>query len=261
MDTNRMIEKVLAGVAARMECQLFNSPEKLVSAVPESSVLSEVATSDSFELSILKPDYTSNEVVQLCSQAGQVRISAVRVPSQWTSLCAFKLGGTGVKVCTVVGHPFGTLSQRVKAFEARTAVSDGAEEIDFILNSGLTASGDLNDIKQEILNIRRVCRPRIRLSAVICLEGNSRETLLWLTRNGIGLGINGIKLSFKSGYGQINTAEVKSLIDIKGEHLSIGVSGNLQDSETVSKLLNIGVNRIGVSTIPAFLVNNTSDLG
>ncbi len=43
---------------------------------------------------------------------------------------ARRLGGTGVRVCAVVGFPLGAMDGRAKAFEARVAISNGAEEID-----------------------------------------------------------------------------------------------------------------------------------
>ena len=42
----------------------------------------------------------------------------------------------GDKTCCVVGFPLGAMSTAAKAFEARQAVADGAEEIDMVINIG-----------------------------------------------------------------------------------------------------------------------------
>jgi deoxyribose-phosphate aldolase len=44
------------------------------------------------------------------------------VNPNWVPLCRELLRGSGVKVCTVIGFPFGTHLPDVKAYEARRAV-------------------------------------------------------------------------------------------------------------------------------------------
>ena len=48
---------------------------------------------------------------------------------------AEKLKGSDVKVCTVVGFPLGMSDTRVKAFETRAAIEDGAQEVDMVITS------------------------------------------------------------------------------------------------------------------------------
>ena len=79
--------------------------------------------------------------------------------SNWAERCARKLGGTGVKVCAVVGFPLGAMDSRAKAFEARTAVSNGAAEIDMVMNVGAMKARDVKTVREDMLAVRRACRP------------------------------------------------------------------------------------------------------
>ena len=44
--------------------------------------------------------------------------------------------------CTVVGFPLGANDTDVKAFETTTAIADGADEIDMVINIGKVMDGD-----------------------------------------------------------------------------------------------------------------------
>ena len=53
------------------------------------------------------------------------------------------LQGSEVKVCTVIGFPLGANTPEVKAFEAKNAIENGAQEVDMVINIG--ALKDKND--------------------------------------------------------------------------------------------------------------------
>src|SRR5213083_1082161 len=70
---------------------------------------------------LLKPDATREEIERLCREAAQFCFASVCVNPNWVPVCRDLLRGTGVKVCTVIGFPFGSHMPDVKAFEARRA--------------------------------------------------------------------------------------------------------------------------------------------
>ncbi len=60
------------------------------------------------------------------------------------------LGDTDVKVCSVIGFPFGTNKSEIKAFEALVAVEDGAAELDMVMNIGAIKSSENALVQRDI---------------------------------------------------------------------------------------------------------------
>ena len=85
---------------------------------------------------ILRPDATRADVVQVCEEALKYQFASVCVNSYWVPLVAGELRGSSVKTCTVAGFPLGASSTAAKVAEALEAISRGATEIDMVLNVG-----------------------------------------------------------------------------------------------------------------------------
>lgn len=58
---------------------------------------------------LLKPDATKEQVIQLCDEAKQYGFASVCVNPSYVTLAAEELKGTPVRVCTVIGFPLGAL--------------------------------------------------------------------------------------------------------------------------------------------------------
>jgi ribose 5-phosphate isomerase B len=71
---------------------------------------------------LLKPDATEADIRQLCQEALQYKFASVCVNPTYITLAAQILRGSTVKVCSVVGFPFGTHPPEVKAMETRQAI-------------------------------------------------------------------------------------------------------------------------------------------
>ena len=94
-----------------------------------------------FDHTILKAEATEAQVVKICDEAVKYNFASVCVNQYYTKLVAEKLKGTDVDVCTVVGFPLGMSDTRVKAFETKAAIEDGATEIDMVINVGALKDG------------------------------------------------------------------------------------------------------------------------
>ena len=78
---------------------------------------------------------------------------------------AEKLKGSDVKVCTVVGFPLGMSDTRVKAFETRAAIEDGAQEVDMVINVGALKDGKYDFVRSDIQTLKEVCGKDIVLKS------------------------------------------------------------------------------------------------
>ena len=60
------------------------------------------------------------------------------------------LKDSSVKVWPVIGFPLGASTSAVKAFEAKDAISNGADEIDMVINIGALKSRNLKLVEDDI---------------------------------------------------------------------------------------------------------------
>ncbi|MCG8604503.1 hypothetical protein MJD09_05815, partial [bacterium] len=78
---------------------------------------------------LLKPDATKKQVIQLCEEAVEHGFASVCVNPTWVRLCRDLVRGSDVLVCTVAGFPLGAITTATKAFETRNAIENGADEV------------------------------------------------------------------------------------------------------------------------------------
>ena len=107
---------------------------------------------------LLKPVASQADIERLCSEARQYGFCSVCVNPYWVSLAKKQLQGTDVKVCTVIGFPLGANTTAVKAAETKDAISNGADEIDMVINIGALKSNDLKTVLEDIQAVRNACQ-------------------------------------------------------------------------------------------------------
>lgn len=91
---------------------------------------------------LLRADASQVEIKKLIDEAKQYKFASVCVNPTWVKYAAEQLAGTTVKVCTVIGFPLGAATSETKAFEAKDAISNGATEVDMVINIGALREGN-----------------------------------------------------------------------------------------------------------------------
>ena len=92
--------------------------------------------------SLLQPAMTDAELAEGCRAAAGWGVASVCVKPYFTAEARRLLEGSGVNAGTTIGFPHGGHATSVKVAEARTALSDGAQELDMVINIGKAKSGD-----------------------------------------------------------------------------------------------------------------------
>ena len=100
--------------------------------------------------SLLKPELTLDEVIAGCDLADRYGVVSVCVRPSDVTLCADRLADSAVAVGTVVGFPHGVTTTATKVFEAKRAMTDGAIELDMVLNIGWLRSGEHARVEADI---------------------------------------------------------------------------------------------------------------
>ena len=100
--------------------------------------------------SLLNPKFLDTDIRLGCELAKVYDVATVCVRPTDLKLAAEILRGTDVRPTTVIGFPHGSNRTDVKVFEAEQAISDGALELDMVLNIGKLLSGEYDYVKQDI---------------------------------------------------------------------------------------------------------------
>ncbi len=117
------------------------------------------------DLTTLEGKDTPGKVASLCQKARQPSEDAT-VP-QVAAVCIYPslvkyarkwLGDTPIKIASVAtAFPSGQAPLRTRLAEVRQAVSDGADEIDMVINRSAFLSGELDEAQDEIAAVVEAC--------------------------------------------------------------------------------------------------------
>lgn len=119
------------------------------------------------DLTTLEGMDTKGKVKTLCAKARRPdpldnsvpSVAAVCVYSDLVSIAKENLTGTNIKVAAVAtGFPAGRVSLAAKLQDTNDAVSQGADEIDMVIDRGAFHEGRFFDIYEQILSIKEACK-------------------------------------------------------------------------------------------------------
>ncbi len=197
---------------------------------------------------LLKPDANAEEIDRLCDEAREHGFAAVCVNPTWVRRCAQRLRGTGVRVASVVGFPFGAGTTEVKALEARRAIRDGAREIDMVINVGALKSGAHDAVRRDIEKVADACREAGALSKVIIEAALlSDEEKVVASRLAQLAKADFVKTSTGFGPGGATVHDVLLMRETVGPKLGVKAAGGIRSAEDVREMIAAGATRIGAS--------------
>ena len=194
---------------------------------------------------MLKPESVATQFEQLCSDAIRYKFKSVCVNSSWIPFVAKKLRGTGVKVCSVIGFPLGEMDTRSKAFEARSAIGNGAEELDMVINVGALKSGNLKLVEEDIRAIKRACRTNTVLKVILETGLLTDEEKIIACEISKKAGADFVKTSTGFSGSGATVHDVALMRRIVGPQMGVKASGGIRNFDQAISLINAGANRLG----------------
>ena len=195
---------------------------------------------------ILKADALEADIVRLCAEAKRYSFYSVCVNSSRVPLAVRELKDCGVKVCAVVGFPLGAMSCAAKVFEAKTAVEQGADEIDMVINVGFLKDGLYKEVEKEIGAIKTAIGSAV-LKVIIetCyLTDDEKRKACELA---VAAGADFVKTSTGFGTGGATFEDVQLMLDTVNGKAKVKASGGVRDAQTAQKYIGMGVMRLGTS--------------
>ena len=216
-----------------------------------------------FDHTLLKPEATREQVVQLCEAAADFHFASAMVHPTWVSLAHSVLAGSGVPVAVVVGFPLGATLSTSKREEAMELIKLGAHELDMVLNLGMLKSGMNPLVEQDIRGVVEVAHQAGALVKVIletCLL--TVEEKLRAAELAITAGADFLKTSTGFSISGATVADVALLRGVAGSRCGIKAAGGIRTLEDARAMLEAGASRLGasasVSIIREYYKNNES---
>lgn len=120
---------------------------------------------------VLKPTTRNEDVDQLCSEAVTYNFAAVCVPPPYISRAKSATRQSSVKTATVIGFPFGYSGIEAKVAEIKQAITDGADELDIVINLCALKNGDWDYLAREIVTCLQPIRLHRKVVKVIIESG------------------------------------------------------------------------------------------
>jgi deoxyribose-phosphate aldolase len=197
---------------------------------------------------ILKPTTTHAEIKKLSEEALQYQFAAVCIPPPLVNQAGDIVKGSGIKVATVIGFPFGYSVAKAKLAEAEQALQDGADELDVVINLLALKGGVWNYLEKEMLPLLSLSHGRGKIVKVIIESGmlSDEEIIRCCSLYG-NIGADFLKTS--TGYAE-KGASVEA-VGLMREHLppsvKIKASGGIRTYQFATQLLEAGADRLGCS--------------
>jgi len=193
----------------------------------------------------LKAFGTLEDIDKLIEEAKRFQFKSVCVNPSFVKYCDQKLKGSGVLVCTVIGFPLGANTKETKVFETLNAVTNGADEIDMVINISQAKMHEYAYIADEV---RAVVKAAGGLTVKVIIETCylTPEEVLEITKTVAKTGAKFIKTS--TGFGTDGaTVENVKIMKENGGGLEVKASGGVKTIEDLRSMVKAGATRIGTS--------------
>ncbi len=202
---------------------------------------------------LLAVDATWNDIKKICDDGLKYKTASICIPASYVKQASEYVDGK-LAICTVIGFPNGYSTTAVKAFEAKNAVENGADEIDMVINVGWAKDGRFDDILNEIKEVKAACGGKI-LKVIIetCLltDDEKKEMCCVVTESGADF----IKTSTGFSKGGATREDISLFAANIGENVKMKAAGGIRSFEDAEDYLSLGCERLGTSAIVRLVKN------
>lgn len=179
-----------------------------------------------------------------------------------------------VVVGTVIGFHEGTYNIDEKLTEAGKAISDGADELDFVINYTAYLKGNLDIVKEEFVQCTRLCLQHHKIAKwIIEIAALNDEQIAdltqhishWAEENFSEGDVASIFVKSSTGFYQTKDGKpngatfegIQIMLNNAGK-LPVKAAGGVRTPEDAERMINLGVKRIGTSSALALIKNESA---
>jgi deoxyribose-phosphate aldolase len=200
------------------------------------------------EHTLLKPDATRSHVAALCDEAMRYGFHSVMVNPANVGFAVGHLRATDVKVGTVVGFPLGANLTSTKLVEAKSALRQGAHELDMVMNIGALKSGDRVFVQSEIRSLTTLAHAHSAVLKLI-LENVllTQEEKILACALAAEAGVDFVKTSSGLAESGATASDVALMRGVVGLKIGVKAAGGIRTAAQLLEMVDAGANRIGTS--------------
>jgi len=215
--------------------------------------------------SLLHPTMTDSELIRGCEVAVACDVASVCIKPYAVPVAVELLAESDVKVGTVVGFPHGSSRIHIKVREAMSAMIDGAQELDMVVNIGKTLSRDWDYVAEEIRELNLVAVEGGAILKVI-FENDfladdelKRRLCTVCSENGVAF----VKTSTGYGFVKQNGGDyayrgatdhdLALMRRESGKSVQVKAAGGIRTLDDVLRVRALGATRVGATATEAIL--------
>jgi deoxyribose-phosphate aldolase len=196
---------------------------------------------------LLSPEATTQEIDKLCEEARHYGFYSVCVPPSWIEHAKKQLGGSKVKVVTVISFPHGNDLSSSKALAAQQAKSAGADEIDMVMHLGWAKAGNWPAVESDIAQVVKAVQPTpVKVILETCLL--SVDQIQKACRAAAQAGAKFVKTSTGFSTGGASVDAVRLMKASIPPTMEVKASGGIRDLPTALAMIQAGATRLGTSS-------------
>ena len=202
------------------------------------------------EHTLLKPTASNDALKKLYEEAKEHKFRGVCVNPINVKAAADALKGTDVKVVTVVGFPLGAMVSDAKAYEAKRAIEDGANEVDMVLNIQAAKNAEWDVVTEDIKTVKEACGSTT-LKVILETDYLDKDEIVKACECSIKAGAQFVKTStgFVNGGVGAKAEDVKLMYDTVHEAgLLVKASGGIRDKAAAVAMVEAGATSLGTSS-------------
>ncbi len=212
--------------------------------------------------SLLMPTMTQADLEAGIGLALAYDVASVCIMPYYLKRCSDLLAGSTVMPSTTIGFPHGGHTSTIKIAEAKQAVADGCRELDMVVNLSKVLSGDWGYVSNEIagvINVAHAANQKVKVIFENCyLNDDQKKKLCEICG---ALNADWVKTSTGYGTGGATVEDLKLMREYTPSHVQVKAAGGVRDLDTLLKVREIGVTRIGSSRTKEMLDDCRTRLG
>jgi deoxyribose-phosphate aldolase len=221
------------------------------------------------DYTLLEESATDQDIIELCEKANMFGVKSVCVLPKHVSLATKQLENSKVLVCTVISFPEGTNTIKQKISETNQVISNGADEVDMVLNyhelQGKDHLYEVDYLVEEVSTLVDICHSsknkngesiilkvivesgvltesETKISTDICLEAEADFIKTSTGKLSVGAELNKIKVMYDT---------IKNV----NSDMRIKASGGVRTTEQINSMLGM-VDRFGMGYVAVDKLNN-----
>ena len=196
---------------------------------------------------LLKADATNEQIIALCEESKKYDFKSVCINPDFISLAKKNLKGSDVLICTVIGFPLGSMTTKAKAFEAKDAIEEGADEIDMVINISALKDKNYEYVLNDIKAVREATKGHtLKVILECCLL--TKEEIVKGCELCVEAKVDFVKTSTGFSLWGAKVEDVKLMRETVGPEMGVKAAGGVRTHEEMLEMVKNGATRIGTSS-------------